>query len=86
MCSIGHILQNVEHMTVFSLMFIMFTAVFSAYSFLTNPLWILPIEVLNGAVYGMTQSAAISYADLITPTGAEGTVQAVVGTAIIGIG
>lgn len=83
---IDHILKRMDHMTVFSLMFFTFTVVFAAYSFITDPLWALPFEVFNGVMYAMAYSAAISYADIITPAGAEGTLQAVVGTALSGIG
>lgn len=73
-------------MTVFSLMFFMFLTVFFAYSIIKNPLWTLPLEIINGATFGMLYSAGISYAALVAPTGAEGTLQGVVGTALYGIG
>lgn len=75
-----------DHMTVFSLMFFTFTVVFTAYSFIRHPLWALPLEVFNGITFALSYSAAISYAALITPTGAEGTLQGIVGTALSGIG
>lgn len=73
-------------MTVFSMMFFTFFVSFTAYSFIKNPLWAIPIEVLNGLVYGLPYSAAISYAALIAPVGAEGTLQGIVGMAMHGIG
>lgn len=75
-----------DHMSVFSLIFFMFTIVFSAYSFITDPRWVLPFEMLNGVMFALAYTVAISYANLITPSGAEGTVQAMVGTALTGIG
>lgn len=75
-----------DHMHVFSLMFFTLTLIFSAYSVIKDPLWALPVEVLNGIVFGLVYSAAISYAALVTPTGAEGTLQGFVGTALNGIG
>lgn len=56
------------------------------YTIIENPLWALPVELLNGITFALSYSAAISYAALITPTGAEGTLQGVVGTAYTGIG
>lgn len=75
-----------DHMHVFSLMFFTFTLIFSAYSVIKDPLWALPVEVLNGIVFGLVYSAAISYAAHVTPAGAEGTLQGFVGTALNGIG
>jgi len=75
-----------DHMTVFSLMFLMFTVVFTAYSFITDPLWALPLEVFNGITFALSYSAAISYVTLITPVGSEGTFQGIVGMALSGIG
>jgi len=73
-------------MTIFSMVFFTFTFIFSLYTIIENPLWALPVELLNGITFALSYSAAISYASLITPAGAEGTLQGVVGTAYTGIG
>lgn len=83
---IGRILKRVDHMHMFSIMFFTFTVIFGLYTIIKDPIWALPVEVLNGIVFGLTYPAAISYADLISPTGAEGMLQGVVGTALNGIG
>lgn len=82
----GHILKRVDHMTIFSLMFFTFTLIYSAYSVIKDPILALPVEILSGLTFAMSYSAAISYADRVTPVGAEGTLQGVVGTALSGIG
>ncbi|XP_060874149.1 major facilitator superfamily domain-containing protein 6-like [Metopolophium dirhodum] len=82
----SYILKRVDHMTILSIVFFTFTCIFSSYTIIENPLWALPVELLNGITFAMSYSAAISYAALITPVGAEGTLQGVVGTAYIGIG
>ncbi|XP_022177886.1 major facilitator superfamily domain-containing protein 6-A-like [Myzus persicae] len=82
----SYILKRVDHMTVFSIVFFTFTCIFFVYTIIENPLWALPVELLNGITFALSYSAAISYAALITPTGAEGTLQGVVGTAYTGIG
>ncbi|KAL4085458.1 hypothetical protein QTP88_027316 [Uroleucon formosanum] len=82
----SYILKRVDHMTIFSAVFLMFTIVFSLYAIIENPIWALPVELLNGITFAMYSSTAFSYAALITPAGAEGTLQGVVGTASIGIG
>uniref|UniRef100_A0A2S2PG69 Major facilitator superfamily domain-containing protein 6-B n=1 Tax=Schizaphis graminum TaxID=13262 RepID=A0A2S2PG69_SCHGA len=82
----SYILKRVNHMTIFSIVFFMFTCIFSVYTIIENPFWALPVELLNGMTFALSYSAATSYAALITPTGAEGTLQGVVGTAYTGIG
>ncbi|XP_016658380.1 major facilitator superfamily domain-containing protein 6 isoform X2 [Acyrthosiphon pisum] len=81
----SYILKRVDHTTILSIVFFTFTCIFSMYTIIENPLWALPVELLNGITFGMSYSAAISYAALITPAGAEGTLQGVVGTAYTGI-
>lgn len=85
-CFTGYILKHVKHMTIFSMVFFTFFVTYLAYYFIRNPLWALPIEVLNGLAFGLPYSAAISYAAILAPVGAEGTLQGVVGMAIYGIG
>ncbi|XP_015372474.1 PREDICTED: uncharacterized protein LOC107167801 [Diuraphis noxia] len=82
----SYILKRVDHMTIFSIVFFTFTCIFSVYTIIENPLWALPVELMNGITFALSYSAAISYAALIAPTGAEGTLQGVVGTAYTGIG
>ncbi|XP_026806833.1 major facilitator superfamily domain-containing protein 6-B-like isoform X1 [Rhopalosiphum maidis] len=82
----SYILKRVNHMTIFSIVFFMFTCIFSVYTIIENPFWALPVELLNGMTFALSYSAATSYAALITPRGAEGTLQGVVGTAYTGIG
>uniref|UniRef100_A0A2S2RAT1 Major facilitator superfamily domain-containing protein 6 n=1 Tax=Sipha flava TaxID=143950 RepID=A0A2S2RAT1_9HEMI len=82
----SYVIKHVDHMNTFSITFLAFTVIFSSYSFITNPLWTLPIEVLNGVSYALSFSVAISYAANVSPVGAEGTLQGVVGTALTGIG
>jgi len=47
---------------------------------------VLPVELLNGLTYALACSAAASYAADLAPVGAEGTLQGIVGTALLGIG
>jgi len=67
-------------------MFVGFAFRFLLYSIITNPVWVLPVEVLNGVTYALAYSAATSYAAQLAPLGAEGTVQGFVGTAFTGLG
>ncbi|CAI6363531.1 unnamed protein product [Macrosiphum euphorbiae] len=82
----SYILKRVDNMKVFSLMFFVFAARFFLYSIITNPVLVLPVELLNGLTYALAYSAATSYAAELAPVGAEGTLQGIVGTAFLGIG
>lgn len=73
-------------MTVFSVIFFMFTVIFSLYSIIRDPVWALPVEFLNGITYAVAYAAAISYAAVLSPAGAEGTLQGIVGMVLDGIG
>ncbi|KAL5236076.1 hypothetical protein ACI65C_003486 [Semiaphis heraclei] len=82
----SYILKRVNHMTVFSLMFLGFAARFFLYSIITNPVYVLPVEIFNGPTYALAYSAATSYAAVLAPVGTEGTLQGIVGTAFVEIG
>jgi len=73
-------------MKVFSLMFFVFAVRFFLYSIITNPVYVLPVELLNGLTYALAYSAATSYVSELAPVGAEGTLQGILGTALLGIG
>lgn len=46
----------------------------------------LPVELLNGITFALAYSAMISYAALLAPPGAEGTLQGITGMVLFGIG
>jgi hypothetical protein len=73
-------------MKVFSLMYFGFAIRFFLYSLIKNPVWVLPVELLNGLTFALAYSAATSYTAKLAPAGAEGTLQGIVGTALYGIG
>jgi len=56
------------------------------YSIIRNPIWVLPVELLNGITFALAYSATISYAAELAPVGCKGTLQGIVGTAFSGIG
>lgn len=73
-------------MKVFSLMFFTFAVRFFLYSIIEHPVWVLPVELLNGVTFALAYSAAILYAAHLAPPGTEGTLQGIVGTTYNGIG
>lgn len=56
------------------------------YYVITNPLWILPVEILSGLGYALPYSAMTSYAAVIAPENLKGTIQGLVGAVFQGIG
>lgn len=67
-------------------MFFAFAVRFFLYSIITNPFWVLPVELLNGLPFALAFLAAVSYAADLVSVGVEGTLQGIVGTALLGIG
>lgn len=84
---LGFILKRVNHINVFSLLFFVYALMFFLFSIIKNPvLFILPVETLNGIIFALFYSRAISYANFSTPAGAEGTFQLIIGTTLTGLG
>jgi MFS family permease len=73
-------------MTAFSISFAMFALRFLLYSVIRDPLWVLPVELLNGITFGLSYIAGISYSAKIAPNGSEGTVQGLFSMAFQGFG
>lgn len=73
-------------MAAFSISFMIFTVRFFLYSIITDPLWVLPVELLNGLTFTLAFVAGISYAAKIAPVSSEGTVQGLFGMAFHGLG
>jgi len=82
----GKILKKIGHVNAMSLVLFTFGVRFTLYSFLKNPWWCLPIELLNGLTFGIFYSTMTSYASIVAPSGTEATVQGLVGAVFEGIG
>ncbi|KAG4070995.1 hypothetical protein HA402_001432 [Bradysia odoriphaga] len=82
----GWILRKIGHIHAMSLVLIGFGVRFLLYSVLSNPWWVLPIELLNGVTFGLFYSTMTSYASIVAPTGTEATLQGLVGAIFEGVG
>lgn len=71
----GAILQRIGHIHAMSLVLLGFGIRFLLYSVLTNPWWVLPIELMQGVTFGVFYSTMASYASLVAPPGTEATLQ-----------
>lgn len=71
----GWILKKIGHIHSMSLVLLGFGVRFLLYSILTNPWYVLPIELLNGVTFGIFYSTMASYASIAAPPGTEATLQ-----------
>lgn len=71
----GWIHKKIGHINTMSLILAGFALRFFLYSILSNPWWILPIELLNGVTFGLFHATMASYATVIAPPGTEATIQ-----------
>ncbi|XP_050548934.1 major facilitator superfamily domain-containing protein 6-B-like [Daktulosphaira vitifoliae] len=81
-----YILRKIGHMTAFSIGFLCFGIRFYLYSVIIDPVWVLPVELLNGVSFAILFLSGISYAAKVAPPGSEGTLQGLFGMAFQGLG
>lgn len=82
----GSILKKVGHVNMMSIVLFAFGVRFVLYSLLTNAWWTLPIEMFQGITFGMFYPTMTSYANIVSPSGTETTVQGLVGAIFEGVG
>ncbi|XP_050437463.1 major facilitator superfamily domain-containing protein 6-B-like [Adelges cooleyi] len=80
------IVKRIGHMKAFTISFGVFSFRFFLYSIIRDPLWMLPVELLNGLTFTMAFLSGISYAAKVSPPGTEGTLQGLFGMAFQGVG
>lgn len=86
MYSTGWMLKKLGHIHSMSLVLFAFGARFLLYSFLTNPWWCLPIELMQGLTFGLFYATMTTYASVVAPKGVETTMQGLVGAIFEGVG
>ncbi|KAK4300980.1 hypothetical protein Pmani_026852 [Petrolisthes manimaculis] len=72
------IIKKLGSIRTFALALVGFSARVLLYSFVTNPWWFIPIDLLHGLSFGVFYPNMISYASLVAPKGAQATVQGIV--------
>ena len=82
----GFVIKTLGHSNTMTLVLGAFGFRFLLYSFITNPWYSLPIEILNGITFGIFYATMTSYAHIISPPGFESTMQGIVGAAFEGLG
>jgi len=82
----GWIIKRLGHLNCMSLVLGVFALRFFAYSMLTNPIWVLFIELTSGINFGLAYAVLMSYASVIALPGTESTVIGLAGGVFEGIG
>ncbi|XP_055373887.1 major facilitator superfamily domain-containing protein 6-like isoform X2 [Condylostylus longicornis] len=82
----GYILKKIGHINCMHLVLAAFAIRMFYYSLMTNPWWVLPVEVLNGVTFGLCWTTMSSYANIIALPGTEATLQGLVGVLFEGVG
>lgn len=82
----GHIIKRIGHWHCMTLGLFAFAVRFYLYSIITNPVWILPVELINGITFGLSYTVLIAYAKSIAPVCAVTTVLSISGALFEGVG
>lgn len=82
----GSIIKRLGHLNCMSLVLGVFAIRFFAYSILTNPVWVLAIELTNGITFGLAYAVLMSYASIIAVPGTENTMIGLVAGVFEGVG
>lgn len=82
----GWIIKRLGHLNSMSLVLGVFAFRFFAYSILTNPIWVLLIELCNGINFGLAYAVLMSYASVVALPGTESTMIGLVGGVFEGVG
>lgn len=71
----GWFINKVGHVNSMTLVLLTLGIRLTLYSVLTNPWWVLPIELLQGMTSGIFYSAMAMYANIVAPSGTAATLQ-----------
>lgn len=82
----GAIIKKIGHMTCFCMGLFSYVIRFFAYSIITDPWLIIPVELIHCLSFALMYAAASSYASMIAPEGTMATMQGLVGGLYFGFG
>ncbi|CAL4125432.1 unnamed protein product [Meganyctiphanes norvegica] len=74
----GHIIKSLGNIRTFTLSLVAYSARFFLHSFVVNPWFFLPIEILHGISFGVFYPNMSAYASKIAPKGKKATMQGIV--------
>ena len=82
----GRMITRFGHAFVLCFVFACYVLRFVAYSVLSDPWWVLPIELLHGVTFALMWSCSVSYAKKIAPPNLEATMQGLLNGVYWGFG
>ncbi|XP_055319817.1 major facilitator superfamily domain-containing protein 6 isoform X2 [Sitodiplosis mosellana] len=82
----GWFITKLGHINSMTLVLFVMGIRLCLYSFLTNPWWVLPIELTQGMTFGICYTAMAMYANVVAPNGTAATLQGLVGAIFEGVG
>lgn len=71
----GWVLKRIGHVNSMTLVLFAFGIRLCLYSVLTNPWWVLPIELMQGITFGIFYTTMATYASIVAPDGTAATLQ-----------
>jgi MFS family permease len=82
----GHVISWIGYRATLCLTFLCYAIRFIAYSFITIPWTVLPIELIHGVTFALRSAAIVSYARAVAPKGLEATTQTLFEGVLTGLG
>lgn len=82
----GWIMKKLGYWYCMSLGLFTFALRFYVYSIVTNPYWILPVELVDGIAFGLCHTVLVAYARIIAPSSGVTTVVGMSGALYEGVG
>lgn len=71
----GRIIQYLGHLNTVTISLIAYICAFVSYSYVNEPWYVVPIEVLHSGAYALVWSSSVSYLNKAAPAGSSATVQ-----------
>lgn len=85
--SAGKIINKIGYEKTFAFCFLFYAIRFCALSFIPNPWWVLPIEMIfHGLTFASTYSVIVAYASSLSNSAIRGTMQGIVTGLFDGLG
>lgn len=74
----GWVIKKLGHVNAMTMVLFTFGIRLFLYSLLTNPWWVLPIELMQGITFGIFYATMTMYANIVAPNGTAATLQVIV--------
>lgn len=82
----GKIIEYLGHLNTVTVSLMAYIGAFVSYSYVTEPWYAIPIEVLHSGAYALVWSSSVSYLNKAAPAGSSATVQGILQGVYWGLG